>query len=84
MAITEIKRTHTAKKPDENYIPDPDIVRVAKLAVLLADKKVDIETKLAMVRISVSLGRITEEEGAQLLLYRGALENMLEHEEETE
>ena len=82
MAITEIKRTHTAKKPDENFIPDPNIVSIAKLAVLLADRSVDTETKLAMVRISKSLGRITEEEATQLLLYRGALEKMLYHEYE--
>ena len=45
MAITEVKKIHTAKKPDGNYIEDPKIVKVAKLVLILASDEVDIEEK---------------------------------------
>ena len=42
MAIVEVTRIPTANKPDKNYIEDPNIVKVAKLALILADKDTDI------------------------------------------
>lgn len=78
MAITEVKRTHTANKPDENYIEDPVIVKVAKLAVILADKDTDTESKLLCVRAAQRMGYITDEEATQLLLYRKDLEGLLD------
>ena len=77
MAITEVKRIHTAKKPDGNYIEDPQIIKVAKLALILADKDTDIEEKLLCVRVAERYGYITDEEAKQLLLYRAELEGFM-------
>ena len=77
MAITEIKRIHMANKPDGNYIEDPKIVKVAKLALILADKNTDIEEKLLCVKVAERYGYITGEEAKQLLLYRAELEGFM-------
>ena len=76
MAITEIKRIHMANKPDGNYIEDPKIIKVAKLALILADKDIDIDEKLLCVKIAERYGYITEVEAKQLLLYRAELERL--------
>ena len=78
MAITEVKRIHTANKPDGNYIEDPQIVKVAKLALILADKGTDIEEKLLCVKVAERFGYITGEEAKQLLLYRAELEGFMD------
>lgn len=74
MAIVEVKRIPTANKPDENYIEDPNIVKVAKLALILASKDTDISEKLLCVKAAERFGIITGEEATQLLLYRKELE----------
>ena len=74
MAITEVKRNHTANKPDGNYIEDPQIIKVAKLALILASKDTDISEKLLCVKAAERFGIITGEEATQLLLYRTELE----------
>ena len=77
MDLTEVKRIHTANKPDGNYIEDPQIVKVAKLALILADKDTDIEEKLLCVKAAERFGYITEAEAKQLLLYRAELEGFM-------
>ena len=77
MAITEVKRNHTANKPDGNYREDPKIVKVAKRALILADKNTDIEEKLLCVKVAERYGYITGEEAKQLLLYRAELEGFM-------
>ena len=77
MAITEVKRIHTANKPDGNYIEDPQIVKVAKLALILADKETGIDEKLLCVKAAERFGYITSEEATQLLLYRTELEGFV-------
>ena len=79
MAITEIKREHTAN-PDA--IEDPKIVKVAKLALILADTSIEPGVKNACLRLAVKQGFITEAESKQLALYRSELENLLSQEEE--
>ena len=78
MAITEVKRIHTTNKPDGNYIEDPQIVKVAKLALILADKDTDIDEKLLCIKIAERYGYITCEEAKQLLLYRTELEGFMD------
>ena len=80
MAVTDFNRVHTAKKPDENYIRDPIIVKVAKLALILADKDTDIEEKCIAVKMAERLGYITKEEATQLLFYRTDLERFFDDE----
>ena len=75
MENAEVTRIPTARKPDENYIKDPAIVKVAKLALILADKETDVETKRLCVIAAMRMEYITEEEARQLLLYRTMLED---------
>ena len=82
MAVSELIRVHTAKKPDENYIKDPVIVKIAKLALILADKDTDIETKYVGVKLAERLGYITKEEATQLLMYRTDLERFFDDNED--
>lgn len=82
MAITEIKRTHTAAMPDENYVEDPKIVKIAKLVLILTDKDTDMDIKQCCLRLAVRMGHITETEAKQLALYKGELENYREEQDE--
>ena len=82
MANAEVTRIPTAKKPNENYIEDPVIVKIAKLALILADKDTDIETKRLCVMAAMRMEYITREEANQLLLYRVELEEYRKHEDE--
>ena len=84
MARAEITRIHTAIKPDENYIEDPAIVKVAKLALILADKDTDIETKRLCVKALERFEYITSEEATQLLLYRTELERFRTNDDDAE
>ena len=61
---------------DENHIEEPKIVKVAKLALILADKDIGIEEKLLCVKAAERFGYITEVEAKQLLLYRAELERL--------
>lgn len=82
MAVTDFNRVRTAKKPDENYIRDPKIVKIAKLALILADKDTDIETKYLCVKALERFEYITKEEATQLLLYRTDLERFFDDDDE--
>ena len=81
MAVTDFNRVRTAKKPDENYIADPAIVKVAKLALTLANKDIDIETKCMCVKALERFEYITKEEATQLLMYRTELERFFDGKE---
>lgn len=82
MANAKLSRIPSAKKPDENYIKDPAIVKVAKLALILADKETDVETKRLCVMAAMRMEYITKEEARQLLLYRVDLERFGDDEDE--
>lgn len=84
MARAEITKINTARKPDENYIEDPAIVKVAKLALILADKDKDIETKRLCVKALERFKYITPEEATQLLFYRTELERFITHDDDAE
>lgn len=64
---------HTAKEPDGSYIDEPRIVKVAMLALILTDDNVDEYEKQLCVKAAERRGFITEDEGKQLLFYRGRL-----------
>ena len=82
MTSAKVTGIPTAKKPDENYIDDPKIVKIAKLALILADKDTDIETTRLCVMAAMRMEYITREEANQLLLYRVELEDYRKHEDE--
>ena len=84
MAVTELIRVHTAKKPDENYVEDPAIVKIAKLALILADKDTDIETKCLCVKALERFEYITKKEATQLLMYRTELERFFDDKDDSE
>ena len=56
---------------------EPKIVKVAKLALILADNDIELKDKLCGVQVSIRMGYITKEEGAQLLAYRPELEELM-------
>ena len=70
------------RKPDENYIEDPVIVKIAKLGIILSDKDTDLKTKLLCVKAAERMEYITKEQATQLLLYRTELENFFEEDNE--
>lgn len=45
MTSAKVTRIPTAIKPDENYIDDPKIVKIAMLSLILTDKNTDFEIK---------------------------------------
>lgn len=82
--MTNVKVTGipTANKPDENYVDDPKIVKIAMLSLILTDKNTDFEIKRLSVYAALRMGYITEEEANQLFLYRVELEDYRKHEDE--
>lgn len=67
---------HTAKVPDGSYVDEPKVVKIAMLGLILTDDNVDEYEKQLCVKAVERLGFITEEEGRQLLFYRGRLNEM--------
>lgn len=67
---------HTAKEPDGVFVDEPKVVKIAKLALILTDNNVDEDEKRLCVKAAERFGFITEEEGRQLLFYRGRLDEM--------
>lgn len=56
---------------------EPKIVKVAKLALILADNNIEPKDKLCSIQVAIRMGYITKEEGAQLLAYRSELEELV-------
>lgn len=82
MTSAKVTRIPTARKPDENYIDDPKIVKIAMLSLILTDKNTDYEIKRLSVMAALRMKYITEEEANQLLLYRTQLEEYRKNEDE--
>ena len=76
MENDEVNKIPTEGKPDDSFIKEPNIVKIAKLALILADKDTDAETKRLCVMAAVRMEYITQEEANQLLLYRTELERI--------
>ena len=58
-------------------VEDPKIIKIAKLALILADKETEDTDKLMCIKMAVRMGYITKEEGAQLFAYRPELEDFM-------
>ena len=58
-------------------VEDPKIIRIAKLALIIADKETEDIDKLGCIKLAVRMGYITKEEGAQLFAYRPELEEFM-------
>lgn len=59
-------------------VEDPQIIKIAKLTLILTDKEVDEETKRGCLSLAVRMGYITKDEAAQLALYRSELETFMD------
>ena len=74
MTSAKVTRIKKKKKPNENYVDDPKIVKIAMLSLILTDKNTDYEIKRLSVMAAMRMKYITEEEANQLLLCRVELE----------
>lgn len=83
MTNAKVTGIPTAEKPDENYVDDPRIVKIAILSLILTDKNTDYEIKRLSVMAALRMKHITEEEANQLLLYRTKLEEYRKQEDES-
>lgn len=77
--MTEITNLSSQISSETKHDPDsdPNIVRVAKLALILANKEAGDLDKLACIKLGILAGFLTEEEGAQLFAYRDVLADFL-------
>lgn len=66
---TEATNTEVIK----NTLENANIIKIAKLVVMLADDQVSDEDKLYYIQVALRMGYITKEEGAQLFAYRDEL-----------
>ena len=69
---------------ENNEVEDPKIIKIAKLALIIADKETEDIDKLGCIKLAVRMGYITKEEGAQLFAYRPELEEFMEESTEGE
>ena len=67
------------KKAD---VEEPKVVKVAKLAITLADSTIDIDTKICCIKVGIRMGFLTESEAAQLQMSITDLKNFREELEE--
>ena len=84
--MADIIRLNNQVTPDtpNGEVEDPKIIKIAKLALILADKGTEDVDKLGCIKLAVRLGYITKEEGAQLFAYRPELEEFMEESTEGE
>ena len=57
-------------------VEDPKIIKIAKLALVLADDGIDDMTKLLSIKACQRVGYITDEEASQLVIYKKELEEL--------
>ena len=82
MEFREVDIGHAARKPDGNSLRDPNIFKVARLVLILADKEVEFENKQNCLKAARVTGIVTEEEASQLLFYIRELERFGERNDE--
>lgn len=63
-------------------VDDPQIIKIAKLTLILADKSVDEGTKRGCLNLAVRMGYISKTDAAMLSLYRSELESFMEDPDE--
>lgn len=56
---------------------DPNIIKIAKLALIIADKNTPFEDKNMCVKLSVKQGVITSDDGYHLLQNTAELEDFI-------
>lgn len=56
-------------------VVEPKIVRVAKLALILADSNTEPADKLACIQVGIRMGFLTKEEAVYLQMYTPELES---------
>lgn len=71
---TEVKVTPVRRTDAE----DPNIIKIAKLALILADDNLDSETKECCIMAGVRMGFLTKSDSAYLKMYLGDLKSFKE------
>ena len=56
-------------------IDDPKVIKLAKLALIVASSDTELKEKYICIKLAIKQGTITEDEGAMLLAYRPDLED---------
>ena len=56
-------------------VDDPRVVKIAKLAIIMASSDTDLRDKYLSIKLAIKQGVLTEDEGAALLAYRLDLED---------
>lgn len=75
--MAEVTRLCAATPNKHNSEEDSKILKIAKLALILADKETDITDKLLCVKLGIRQGFLTEDEAAELLAHRVDLEEFM-------
>ena len=57
---------------------EPNIVKIAKLVLLLTDKSVDTDTKLGCLKLDINNNLISQDEAMELLMYLPDLKDFME------
>ena len=71
-------RPVTATTTPADPAMDSKVLRIAKLALILADKESDPRDKVMCVKLSVRQGILTEEKATELLAHRSEIETFME------
>lgn len=74
--MADVIKLSSAKVPThhESEVVDPAIVRIAKLALILADKNIEPVDKLGCIQVGIRMGFLTKEEAMYLQMYTPELE----------
>lgn len=75
--MAEVTRLCAATPNKHTGEEDSRILRIAKLALILADKETDVTDKLLCVKLGIRQGFLTEEEATELLAHRVDLEEFM-------
>lgn len=67
--------TSTVPTSHANDVVEPNIVKIAKLALILADKDIEPADKLGCIQVGIRMGFLTKEEAVYLQMYTPELES---------
>ena len=71
------KDTNSSDEDRTLEIEDPQIVKLAKLVLLLVDKKATTEVKLQGIKSSIAGGVISQDDAFRLLLDQSELDDLV-------
>ena len=75
--ITNLNSTALPKDIPESSEDEPKIVRVAKLALILANKETPMEDRFMCLKLAIRMGFLTKEDAVLLWANRAELEDFI-------